>query len=632
MIYFDPPYGIKFGSNWQVTTSKRDLCINVQLDTAHLWEDSQGPPATSVPVKSTGTVTAAGGIIDNAGYLPPHARVDVVTLSFKTQGGLETQGTRTYLAPPGWKIVDYYYSAEKTGDTEPYKDSHTDTSITIELTPSEGKKADASVELHVTLIPAATDSSNNIIAGMFLIGRSLCCCIDTPPAKIQPSVTYQQDLTRVIGSLPTGSGFTSDVNIVNSRRVSTAIKDSMITSMQSAARSEVGEIPFTQSDIFYNKILNIAKFISPELSKTIATSPAIAPDVRDSILAYVGDVRVDDFINTDSYVLSRMMNISQQDVLQVKDQILRGLGPQPVAPPETSPLRKVIGVRVLSTYPNPSYPQVLYEMKDPKLMPAFQINDQPTIFEVDFSGTPDSGTVTISTFFVTQGGTPLAATIQQLTMTKFRLVLTAPLPAGGVYALTLKGTGAGPIKFGGKALDGDPIALPSGDGIAGGDFTAAFNVIANIPAPPAPPPVVTYLNVIGVRVRTSTPPSGGSDVLFEMIRPGGVIQLAAGSNPDILEVDFNIAPDAGTVSTSSFLASSPSGPITGTVSSVSGTRFRFVPTAAFPTAVLINIELVGNGASAIKSGGVNLDGDPINLPSGNGTPGTSFTFSIQVNP
>ena len=25
MIYFDPPYGIKYGSNWQVSTRKRDV-------------------------------------------------------------------------------------------------------------------------------------------------------------------------------------------------------------------------------------------------------------------------------------------------------------------------------------------------------------------------------------------------------------------------------------------------------------------------------------------------------------------------------------------------------------------------------------------------------------------------------
>jgi adenine-specific DNA-methyltransferase len=25
MIYLDPPYGIKFGSNWQVSTRKRDV-------------------------------------------------------------------------------------------------------------------------------------------------------------------------------------------------------------------------------------------------------------------------------------------------------------------------------------------------------------------------------------------------------------------------------------------------------------------------------------------------------------------------------------------------------------------------------------------------------------------------------
>ena len=25
MVYIDPPYGIKFGSNWQVATDKRDV-------------------------------------------------------------------------------------------------------------------------------------------------------------------------------------------------------------------------------------------------------------------------------------------------------------------------------------------------------------------------------------------------------------------------------------------------------------------------------------------------------------------------------------------------------------------------------------------------------------------------------
>jgi hypothetical protein len=46
------------------------------------------------------------------------------------------------------------------------------------------------------------------------------------------------------------------------------------------------------------------------------------------------------------------------------------------------------------------------------------------------------------------------------------------------YRITLLGTGGGAIlDLSGNALDGEPIRLlPSGDGIAGGDYTATFTV------------------------------------------------------------------------------------------------------------------------------------------------------------
>jgi adenine-specific DNA-methyltransferase len=42
MIYIDPPYGIKFGSNWQVSTRKRDVKDGKDED---LTQEPEIPPA-----------------------------------------------------------------------------------------------------------------------------------------------------------------------------------------------------------------------------------------------------------------------------------------------------------------------------------------------------------------------------------------------------------------------------------------------------------------------------------------------------------------------------------------------------------------------------------------------------------
>ena len=51
-----------------------------------------------------------------------------------------------------------------------------------------------------------------------------------------------------------------------------------------------------------------------------------------------------------------------------------------------------------------------------------------------------------------------------------------------LYRITLVGTGAATIlDLGGNALDGEPTALPSGDGMAGGDYTATFTLAGALP-------------------------------------------------------------------------------------------------------------------------------------------------------
>lgn len=58
--------------------------------------------------------------------------------------------------------------------------------------------------------------------------------------------------------------------------------------------------------------------------------------------------------------------------------------------------------------------------------------------------------------------------------------LTGVASAQGPYRITLLGTGGAAIlDLSGNALDGEPIRLlPSGDGVAGGDYTATFTVAA----------------------------------------------------------------------------------------------------------------------------------------------------------
>jgi hypothetical protein len=84
-------------------------------------------------------------------------------------------------------------------------------------------------------------------------------------------------------------------------------------------------------------------------------------------------------------------------------------------------------------------------------------------------GTADDVTITPASVTV-PGANPRSAVMD--------LSNVPPASALGVYRLTLSGTApAAILDLAGNALDGEPIRLlPSGDGVAGGDYTATFTV------------------------------------------------------------------------------------------------------------------------------------------------------------
>jgi len=646
-------------ANKIIEGSTAPLCFNVKLDTAHLWTWDQ---------QRTGEAPSG---------LAPYTRKVTKSFHFKKSGPSTDDATETYDAPPGWKIQGYSVLFDDDMDsTIDYDLKREDQQLDVRYTPTWLQSIDDwgksfEIRVEITIIRIEESEGKSKFAGMFLTTRNLCCCDPEEPSMAQELVTHTKTflpptlpppqlpstlppqlqhnqppfppgvppanvpITPALpplppvgaGGFPTGgAGVMTPQNIVTSRQIIQVVKEEMLKSTQSATTDGV---PFTQSDVYFNQLLNIAIRTNPELSKPISLSRLLTPTQRDLFQSYLGTISVSTLIGTDSTKIAGITGMAIADVRALKDQLLRGAKPLPPAPPAANPLRNILSLQILTSGQNPNYPVLLYDMRDPRQMPTLNSQDQPNIIDVEFSGQPDSGTVSTSSFVVTQGGTTLPATVQQLTLTKYRLILTAPLLAAGTYGITIKGLGGSAITFGGQGLDGTPVGpLPSGDGITPGDFTTAINVVVPLPSPLPPAPIPTLLKIIAARIKTDV---GTPATMYEMVIPGTIPTFSASANANIIEVNFSAPPDAGTVTTTTFNVTGPLGLVPGSIVTVNATTFQFKATAPFAAGAMYAVTLKGSGTPAITLSGSALDGDPLALPSGNGVAGTNFTFQYQIS-
>ena len=136
----------------------------------------------------------------------------------------------------------------------------------------------------------------------------------------------------------------------------------------------------------------------------------------------------------------------------------------------TIPTPEIIGVSVSTNIPLPVI--VLANMPVDIINLVVNGPQNPNIIDITFSAPVDQPSVTATSFSVTLLGVPVAGAISFPTLQTARFTATAPLTAGSLYLVVLKGTGSFPITFflGAFALDGEPNQLPSGNGIPGGDF------------------------------------------------------------------------------------------------------------------------------------------------------------------
>ena len=137
-------------------------------------------------------------------------------------------------------------------------------------------------------------------------------------------------------------------------------------------------------------------------------------------------------------------------------------------------------IRVTSLLPDPS-----------STLPAL-----PASITAVFDREPNAPSVTTATFTLVRAGTdglfdtaddvavaPASVTAGGLSPRLAIMNLTGVPSVFDRYRVTLVGTGPAVIlDLGGNALDGEPIRLlPSGDGVAGGDYTTTFTVSGTVP-------------------------------------------------------------------------------------------------------------------------------------------------------
>ena len=142
--------------------------------------------------------------------------------------------------------------------------------------------------------------------------------------------------------------------------------------------------------------------------------------------------------------------------------------------------------------------------------------------------------------------------------------------------------------------------------------------------PPAP---TNLLKIVGGRIIDSTGPT----TIAVLQNPITTLVTGTTNNPNRIEIDFNEPPDGGTVTTSSFLITGTAGgPATGgTISFPFPTTARLDLTNVL-AADTYSIQLNGTSTPVITLGGVALDGEATQLPSGNGVPGGNFLFGVNV--
>jgi hypothetical protein len=145
------------------------------------------------------------------------------------------------------------------------------------------------------------------------------------------------------------------------------------------------------------------------------------------------------------------------------------------------------------------------------------------------------------------------------------------------------------------------------------------------------PYVLPTLKITAVQVlkkNIGAPPT----TLAVMTNPIGSLTVFAGDTPDLIDIYFDYPPDPLSISNASFVVTAvgiPPVPSRTTIMvSPTCARIQFAMPLGANT---FNVNIHGSTAPTVTMNSINLDGEPLGLPSGDDSAGTDFTFSVIVS-
>ncbi len=260
-----------------------------------------------------------------------------------------------------------------------------------------------------------------------------------------------------------------------------------------------------------------------------------------------------------------------------------------------------------------------------------------SVTTMDANTAPDQATVLIVRRELEGPGRPIPGLVSLPAPDLLRWELPdGAFDAGATYDVTLFGdpTGGRPTivaEDDAQRLDGDPVALPSGDGAEGGDFT--FVITCEVRP-------VGGLKVALVQMATSTPPAPA------LQDPAVPISVSVAAKPTGFQVTFTEDVDQSTVTAFRGVAQAEASLLVrwlgdGKLQAVDGAlewqtarrlRWRINQDIMSPGhyEVVLFGDTTGARLAIVGAAGARLDGEPLGLPSGDGTQGGVFSFSIDV--
>jgi hypothetical protein len=160
------------------------------------------------------------------------------------------------------------------------------------------------------------------VSSLFVSGRELCCC--PPEFRLQKPdwIVSVTDLRRNKYQFHRGSA--SRRRFLETRRLAATIHDEMIRSFRSSRRKGRGELEYVDSDVFFNRLLDLNKLSrgGARSGLSIRRSRSLDDAAQGRLYRAFGDLSLEDVLRQDGVLLARTLEMDEKQVAELKARLL----------------------------------------------------------------------------------------------------------------------------------------------------------------------------------------------------------------------------------------------------------------------------------------------------------------------